>query len=216
MLTERMPKRLDLLSQLVPQAGVIALLVNPNNAIVAEPMIRNMQEAARAKGLQLHIVKAGTESEIQAVYATQLHDGALVIGPDPLFDNRSEQLVAMSARYAIPTIYVWRDFAAAGGLISYGPASIRKPGSPMCCVASSIIRLPGRISYRPGTRSNPKSLPPSDYPPITALAGGGRMVTINTGFVARFRGVWGENSSQSPLLRFAPYTTPHARSALAR
>jgi putative tryptophan/tyrosine transport system substrate-binding protein len=124
MLTELMPKRLDLLSQLVPQTGVIALLVNPNNAIVAEPMIRNVQEAARAKGLQLHIVKAGTESEIEAAYATliQLHDGALVVGPDPLFDNRSEQLVAMAARYAIPAIYVWRDFAAAGGLISYGPS----------------------------------------------------------------------------------------------
>jgi len=124
MLTELMPKRLDLLSQLVPQTGVIALLVNPNNAIVAEPMIRNVQEAARAKGLQLHIVKAGTESEIDAAYATliQLHAGALVVGPDPLFDNRSEQLVAMAARYAIPAIYVWRDFAAAGGLISYGPS----------------------------------------------------------------------------------------------
>ena len=124
MLTELMPKRLDLLSQLVPQTGVIALLVNPNNAIVAEPMTRNVQEAARAKGLQLHIVKAGTESEIEAAYATliQLHDGAIVVGPDPLFDNRSEQLVAMAARYAIPAIYVWRDFAAAGGLISYGPS----------------------------------------------------------------------------------------------
>ena len=124
MTTELMAKRLELLSELVPQARVIALLVNPNNAIVAEPMIRNVQEAARAKGLQLHIVKAGTESEIQAAYATliQLHDGALVVGPDPLFDNRSEQLVAMAARYAIPAIYVWRDFAAAGGLISYGPS----------------------------------------------------------------------------------------------
>ena len=126
MLTELMPKRLDLLSQLVPQAGVIALLVNPNNAIVAEPMIRNVQEAARAKGLQLHIVKAGTESEIQAAYATliQLHDGALVVGPDPLFDNRSEQLVAMAARYAIPAIYAWRDFAAAGGLMTMDRASV--------------------------------------------------------------------------------------------
>ena len=124
MLTELMPKRLDLLSQLVPQASAIALLVNPNNAIVAEPMIRNVQEAARAKGLQLHIVKAGAESEIEAGFASlaQLQAGALVVPPDPLFDNRSEQLVAMAARYAVPAIYVWRDFAAAGGPISYGPS----------------------------------------------------------------------------------------------
>ena len=124
MLTELMPKRLDLLSQLVPQAGVIALLVNPNNAIVAEPMIRNVQEAARTKGLQLHILKAGTESEIEAGFASlvQLQAGALVVGPDPLFDKGTEQLVAMAARYAVPAIYVWRDFAAAGGLISYGPS----------------------------------------------------------------------------------------------
>jgi putative ABC transport system substrate-binding protein len=124
MLTELMPKRLDLLSQLVPQAGVIALLVNPNNAIVAELMIRNVQEAARAKGLQLHIVKAGAESEIEAAFATlnQLHAGALVVGADPLFDNRREQLVAMAARYAVPAIYIWREYATAGGLITYGPS----------------------------------------------------------------------------------------------
>jgi putative ABC transport system substrate-binding protein len=124
MLTELMPKRLDLLSQLVPQAGVIALLVNPNNASVAEPMIRNVQEAARAKGLQLPILKAGAESEIEAAFAnlTQLHAGALVVGADPLFDNRREQLVATAARYAVPAIYIWREFAAAGGLISYGPS----------------------------------------------------------------------------------------------
>jgi len=124
MLTELMPKRLDLLSQLVPQASAIALLVNPNNAIVAEPMIRNVQEAARAKGLQLHIVKAGAESEIEAAFATlnQLHAGALVVGADPLFDNRREQLVAMAARYAVPAIYIWREYATAGGLITYGPS----------------------------------------------------------------------------------------------
>jgi len=124
MLTELMPKRLDLLSQLVPQAGVIALLVNPNNSIVAEPMIRNVQEAARAKGLQLPILKAGTESEIEAAFATliQLHAGALVVGADPLFDNRREQLVAMAARYAVPAIYEVREWVEVGGLISYGPS----------------------------------------------------------------------------------------------
>ena len=133
MLTELMPKRLDLLSQLAQQAGVIALLVNPNNAIAAEPMIRNVREAARAKGLQFHILKAGTESEIEAAYAAlaQLRDRALLVTLDPLFNNRIDQLVALAARYVIPAIYASRDFAAAGGLMSYGPSlvySVRQQG----------------------------------------------------------------------------------------
>src|SRR5215471_12109816 len=103
MLTELMPKRLELLSELVPQAGVIALLVNPNNSI-AERMVSNVQEAARAKGLQLPILKASSEGEIEAAFGTliQLHAGALVVGADPLFDTRRELLVATAARYAVP------------------------------------------------------------------------------------------------------------------
>ena len=118
-----MPKRLELLSELVPQAGVIALLVNPNNPS-AERIMRDVQEAARAKGVQLHILKAGTESEIDAAFASlvQLHAGALLVGTDPFFSSRREQLVALAARHAVPAIYEWREFAAAGGLISYGPS----------------------------------------------------------------------------------------------
>ena len=118
-----MPKRLELLSELVPQARVIALLVNPNNPN-AERIIRDVQEAARAKGVQLPILKAGTESEIDAAFATlvQLHAGALVVGADPFFNSRREQLVALASRHAVPAIYAWREFAAAGGLISYGPS----------------------------------------------------------------------------------------------
>jgi putative tryptophan/tyrosine transport system substrate-binding protein len=126
-----MAKRLELLSEIVPQAGVIALLVNPNNAS-AEPMMRDVQEAARAKGVQLHILKAGTESEIDAAFATGVqHAGALVLGGDPFFNSRREQLVALAARHAIPAIYFWREFAVAGGLISYAPsltASLRQAG----------------------------------------------------------------------------------------
>ena len=83
-----------------------------------------MQEAARAKGVQLHILKAGTESEIDAAFASlvQLHAGALVVGADPFFSSRREQLVALASRHAVPAIYEWREFAAAGGLISYGPS----------------------------------------------------------------------------------------------
>ncbi len=117
------PKRLELLSELVPQAGVIALLVNPNNPN-AERIIRDVREAARDKGLQLHILNASTEGEIDAAFATlvQLHAGALVVGADPFFNSRGDQLVALAARHAVPAIYFGREFAAAGGLISYGPS----------------------------------------------------------------------------------------------
>ncbi len=120
---ELMPKRLELLSELVPQASVFALLVNPNNAGI-EPMIREVQEAARAKGLQLHVLKAGTESEIDTAFAAlvQLQAGALVVSADPFFNNRREQLVALAALHTVPAMYELREFAAAGGLISYAPS----------------------------------------------------------------------------------------------
>ena len=116
-----MPKRLDLLSELVPQARVIALLVNPNNALT-ERMISDVQEAARTKGVQLPVLKAGTDSEIDAAFATlvQLHAGALVVQAEPFFRSRLDQLVALTSHHAVPAIDQSREFAAAGGLISYG------------------------------------------------------------------------------------------------
>jgi putative ABC transport system substrate-binding protein len=121
--SELMPKRLELLSELVPQHGVIALLVNPNNAS-AEPQSRDLQKAAHAKGVQLHVLKAGTESEIDTAFGSlvQLHTDALVVGTDVFFFSRREQLVALAARTAVPAVYEGRGFAAAGGLISYGPS----------------------------------------------------------------------------------------------
>ena len=118
---ELMPKRLELLSELVPQAGTIVLLVNPNNPN-AEHVIGDGQEAARAKGVRLTILKAGTESEIDAAFASlaQLHAGALVVHPDPYFTIRHDQLVALAGRHAVPAIYYFREFVAVGGLISYG------------------------------------------------------------------------------------------------
>jgi putative ABC transport system substrate-binding protein len=118
---ELIPKRLELLSELVPQASVIALFVNPNMADT-ERIIRDMQEAARAKGVQLHILRVGGESEIEAAFASvaQLHAGALLVAGDPLYDSQRGQLVALASRHAVPTIYSEREFAAAGGLISYG------------------------------------------------------------------------------------------------
>jgi putative tryptophan/tyrosine transport system substrate-binding protein len=118
---ELMLKRLELLSEVVPQARVIALLVNPNNA-GAERTIKDVQEVCRAKGVQLQIVKAGTESDIDVAFTSliQLQASALLVGSDPFLFSRREQLVALAARHAVPAIYEWREFAAAGGLISYG------------------------------------------------------------------------------------------------
>jgi putative ABC transport system substrate-binding protein len=125
------PKRL--LSELVPQAKVIALLVNPNQPN-NERVIQEVQEAARAKGVQLPILKAGAEGEIDAAFATlvELHAGALFVGGDPFFFSRREQFLARASRHAGPASYTWREFAAAGGLISYGVRvtdSFRQAGS---------------------------------------------------------------------------------------
>lgn len=121
--TELMPKRLELLSELLPRATVFALLVHPKNAS-AEPQSRNLQEAARAKRVQLYILKAGTETEIDNAFArlAQLHVDALLVGTDVFFFSQNEHLVALAARYAIPTIYELSVFTTAGGLISYGPS----------------------------------------------------------------------------------------------
>src|ERR1700730_13776066 len=100
MVTELAPKRFDLLSEMIPQAGVIALLVNPIN-VQTESVIKGIREAARAKAVQLQILKVSTEGEIDAAFDTlmQLHAGALVVGPDPFLNNRREQLVALAARH---------------------------------------------------------------------------------------------------------------------
>jgi putative ABC transport system substrate-binding protein len=121
MATELDPKRLDLLSELVPQARVIALLANPTRAS-AKSMIRNVQGAAHMKGLQLHTLKASTEGEINAAFASlvQQHAEALLVSADPFFNSRRDELVTLAARHAVPAMYQWREFAAAGGLISYG------------------------------------------------------------------------------------------------
>ena len=118
---ELMPKRLELLSELVPEAKVIALLVSPNNANT-EGVIKHAQDAARTKGVQLPVLKAAVEGEFAAAFASlvQLHAGGLLVGTDPFFNSRREQLVALAARHAVPAIYEWREFAATGGLISYG------------------------------------------------------------------------------------------------
>ena len=120
---ELTPKRIELLTELVPQIRVIGLLVNPNNP-TTERLVQDMLEAANAKGVQLRTLKAGAESEIDAAFTSlvELHIGALVLAPDPLFNTRRELLVTLASRHAVPAIYVYREFVSAGGLISYGPS----------------------------------------------------------------------------------------------
>jgi putative ABC transport system substrate-binding protein len=115
------PKQLELAHELVPTATVIAVLVNPTNPN-AEPVLRELQAAARILGVQLHVLHASAEREFDTVFATlgQQRAGALVIGPDPLFVARSEQLAALALRHALPAISFIREFVAAGGLMSYG------------------------------------------------------------------------------------------------
>jgi putative ABC transport system substrate-binding protein len=118
-----LPKLVQLLSELVPQARVMALLVNPSNQNTPRSIV-DAQEAARAKGVQLQVLKAGTESEIEAAFTSlvQSQTGALVVGGDPFLSTRRDQLVALASHDTVPAIYLWREFAEAGGLLSYGPS----------------------------------------------------------------------------------------------
>jgi putative ABC transport system substrate-binding protein len=115
-------KRLEFLHELVPTATLIGLLVNPNNSDVAERTTKDLQAAANSFGLQLHVLQAQSGNDFEAAFAAlaQLRAGGLVIGNDGLFISRSEQLGALAARYAVPTIFQFHEFAAAGGLMSYG------------------------------------------------------------------------------------------------
>jgi putative ABC transport system substrate-binding protein len=114
--------------------------VNPNNETTPRIM-RDVQEAARVKGLQLAILKAGTESEIDAAFASLVEQqaGALVVGADPFFGERREQLAALASRYAVPAIYPVREIAAAGGLISYG-ASLAAAFRQLGTYAGKILK----------------------------------------------------------------------------
>ena len=146
------PKRLELLSELVPRAKVIALLVNPNNA---NPWIADIQKAAQVKGVQLHLLKASTEGEIDAAFATlvQVHADALVIGDDVFFTSRREQLVALASRHAVPTIERWHEFATSGGLASYGP-SLAAANRQVGTYAGKILRgaKPGDLPVEQSTK----------------------------------------------------------------
>jgi putative tryptophan/tyrosine transport system substrate-binding protein len=118
-------KRLGLLLELVPKAATIAILVNPNNPGSAL-QLKDTQKAAESLGRKLVVLKAAAQGDFDTVFAAlaQLQAGALVVGADPLFNSRREQLVVLAARHAVPAIYEWREFAAAGGLMSYGTSLV--------------------------------------------------------------------------------------------
>jgi putative ABC transport system substrate-binding protein len=120
--TELVPKRLELLRELIPTAKLIALLVNPTSPFITESISKDLQSATRALGLELHILNASTEHDFDTVFATlaQLRADVLVIAPDAMFISRSEQLGALTLRHAVPAVTQFREFAAAGGLMSYG------------------------------------------------------------------------------------------------
>jgi putative ABC transport system substrate-binding protein len=125
-------KRLGLLHELVPKGLTIAALVNPTNAN-ADNQTKDLEASARTLGVQLHVLTAHSEDEIEGAFANlvQLRANALVVASDPFFFARRQQLIALAARHAVPAIYEWRDFVDAGGLMSYGtslPEAYRQAG----------------------------------------------------------------------------------------
>jgi ABC-type uncharacterized transport system substrate-binding protein len=113
-------KRLSLLRELVPQAASMAALIKPSHPS-AKPVTQSLQATARTLGVQLNVLEASSDHEIEAAYAALKPRAALLVATDPFFFVRRAQLVALSARHAVPTIYDSREFAEAGGLMSYGP-----------------------------------------------------------------------------------------------
>jgi ABC-type uncharacterized transport system substrate-binding protein len=142
------PKRMELLSELVPEAKVVALLVNPHNP-QSDRIMKDVTEAARSKGVKLSIIRAAGEGEIEAAFASlvQQRARALSIGSDPFFFSRRNQIVALASQNAVPTIYQERECAEAGGLISYG-ASI-----------AAVYRLAGIYAAQILNGANPADLP---------------------------------------------------------
>jgi ABC-type uncharacterized transport system substrate-binding protein len=114
-------KRLGLLHNLVPQAATIGVLLNPTSSTAAS-QLRDLQEAARTIGLQLHVLRASTDGQIDAAFESvaRNHIPALAMAGDPFFNSRRDKLVALAARHAVPSMYSFRDYAVVGGLMSYG------------------------------------------------------------------------------------------------
>jgi putative ABC transport system substrate-binding protein len=126
-------KRLELLKELVPAVAVMAYVLNPSNPS-AELESKEALQAARALGIELHVLEASTEQELNAAFAklASLRAGGLIVAPEPFFDSQRDRLVALSAQHAVPAIYGFREYVVAGGLMSYGTSitdSYRQAGS---------------------------------------------------------------------------------------
>ena len=119
---EVLPKRLELLHELLPKVRIMALLVNPTDPTLAEDQARVSLAAANTLGIELHVLNASTERDFDAVFAklTELRAGGLVIGGDALFTGHNDELAALTVQHGVPAIYQRREFAAAGGLMGYG------------------------------------------------------------------------------------------------
>jgi putative ABC transport system substrate-binding protein len=131
--TELLPKRLELLLELVPSAARIAVLVNPSNTVIAETQAKDVEAAGRSKGMQILILNASSSRAIEAAFATLVRErsDALFIGSDPFFNSRRVQLVHLASHHRIPTAYGNRDYPDIGGLMSYGtnvPDAYRQAG----------------------------------------------------------------------------------------
>ena len=148
--TELGSKRVELLHELLLPATAVALLVNGSNSALAEPTIRDAQAAARTLGLKLHVQDARTEDEIAVAFvkSVELRAGGLVVGADNFFNAKSGQLAALALRHGLPTIYQYRDFTAAGGLMSYGG---KGPWRRHCSTIS--VGAPSHCSNKPSSRS---------------------------------------------------------------
>jgi putative ABC transport system substrate-binding protein len=119
---EIVPKRLELLHELLPNASSLSLLVNPTAPAIADSQTRDVRSAAQTLGIHLHVLNASTEQDLDRVFArlTELRAGGLIIGGDAFFTRHVKQLGALSVQRAVPAIYQYREFVAAGGLMSYG------------------------------------------------------------------------------------------------
>ena len=116
------PKGLELLHELIPKANSLAVLVNPANPVNTETNMKNLEAPARARGLQLHVLNASTERDFDAAFArlVQLDAGGLIVAPDIIFNSRAQQLAVLTLKHAVPAVHTVREFAVAGGLVSYG------------------------------------------------------------------------------------------------
>ena len=151
---EMTPKRLELLHELVPKAGSLALLVNPTAPELAESQTSDVRSAAQTLGIDLHVLNASTEQDFDRVFArlTELRAGGLVIGGDAFFTRHAKQLAALTVQHAVPATYQNREFAAAGGLMSYG-SNIRDAHRLVGIYAGRILKgdKPADLSVQQAT-----------------------------------------------------------------